>query len=179
MATSSGAKIALSVDPGELIFTNSAVSIVIRRILLDIDIFDLNNIIIFMIQTLYKKERRFKEAKRPYRTKEGEKVYSRGELEIANFLHDNGIGYHYEPSRIIDGREWVPDFYLYALDVYIEFQGMVSLEKSRKRYAARYMAFKNHGELVIYLYPSELGRLGAALCYKYEQLKHLSLIAYD
>lgn len=115
-------------------------------------------------------EKRYKEAKRKYVTKEREKVFSKGELEIADFLHDHEIGYHYESQRVIEGQQWFPDFYLYKQDVYIEFEGMIDEEASRKRYAARYMAFKNAGYEVIQLYPSQQGRLGEVILEKLKEL---------
>ena len=37
-----------------------------------------------MLQHFYEPEKRYKEKERPYKTKEGEAVFSRGELKIAN-----------------------------------------------------------------------------------------------
>ena len=124
-----------------------------------------------MILTYYEKEGSYRtqKVKRPYTTKEGEKVYSKGELEIANFLHEQDIPYHYECKRVIEGKNWFPDFYLWKQDVYIEYEGMADDLQSRKRYAAKYMVFKNNGYKVIYIYQSDLGKIGEVILRKLEE----------
>lgn len=54
---------------------------------------------------------------------------SYGELDIANFLTQNGITYVYEQEYPIDTRtsefgQYYPDFYLPNFDVYIEYFGI-------------------------------------------------------
>lgn len=58
-----------------------------------------------------------------------ETVKSYGELDIANFLRQNGIAYVYEPEYPVDTRtteygQYHPDFYLPNFDVYIEYFGI-------------------------------------------------------
>ena len=58
-----------------------------------------------------------------------ETVKSYGELDIANFLTQNGITYVYEQEYPIDTRtsefgQYYPDFYLPNFDVYIEYFGI-------------------------------------------------------
>ena len=58
-----------------------------------------------------------------------ETVKSYGELDIANFLTQNGITYVYEQEYPIDTRtsefgQYCPDFYLPTFDVYIEYFGI-------------------------------------------------------
>ena len=58
-----------------------------------------------------------------------ETVKSHGELDIANFLRQNGISYVYEPEYPVDTRtseygQYHPDFYLPNFDVYIEYFGI-------------------------------------------------------
>lgn len=58
-----------------------------------------------------------------------EKVKSYGELDIANFLTQNGITYVYEQEYPIDTRtsefgQYHPDFYLPNFDLYIEYFGI-------------------------------------------------------
>ena len=58
-----------------------------------------------------------------------ETVKSYGELDIANFLRQNGISYVYEPEYPVDTRtseygQYHPDFYLPNFDVYIEYFGI-------------------------------------------------------
>lgn len=65
----------------------------------------------------------------PPTTLNGEKVKSYGEIDIANFLFENGIKYIYEHTYKIDTRDeeygqYYPDFYLPEYDIYIEYFGV-------------------------------------------------------
>lgn len=58
-----------------------------------------------------------------------ETVKSYGELDIANFLTQNGITYVYEQEYPVDTRtsqfgQYRPDFYLPNFDLYIEYFGI-------------------------------------------------------
>lgn len=62
-------------------------------------------------------------------TLNGEKVKSYGEMDIANFLFENGIKYIYEHPYKIDTNDeeygqYFPDFYLPEYDIYIEYFGV-------------------------------------------------------
>lgn len=64
-----------------------------------------------------------------FRTLQGEKVKSHEELTIANWLFVNGVEYEYERKYIhdvatIQHRQYRPDFYLPASDVYLEHFGI-------------------------------------------------------
>lgn len=98
-----------------------------------------------------------------YKSKEGKGVRSKGELELANFMHDNDIYYFYEPECFLKGKLWYPDFYLPKQQVYVEYEGMINDPISRKRYYVRRMAFDDAKYEVIHLYPSQFGNLGATL----------------
>ena len=59
----------------------------------------------------------------------GESVKSYGEMDIANFLMQNGIKYIYEQPYKVDTRtseygQYNPDFYLPDYDIYIEYFGI-------------------------------------------------------
>ncbi|GGD30141.1 hypothetical protein GCM10011358_12740 [Sinisalibacter lacisalsi] len=63
------------------------------------------------------------------RTLQGEKVKSYEELQIANWLYENGIEYEYEPDyeHKLDGagrRDYTPDFRLTESGIYIEHFGV-------------------------------------------------------
>lgn len=63
------------------------------------------------------------------RSLKGDAVKSFAELEIANYLFMNGINYVYEgtykhPTATPSRRQYMPDFYLPDLDVYIEHFGI-------------------------------------------------------
>lgn len=113
----------------------------------------------------------FVNAERKYKTLEGERVYSRGELAIANYLHEHGIDYHYEPVRIIDGRKWVPDFHLWKDDIYIEFLGMAGDETYDRTTRVKMGYYHGAGYRVVYIYPSEINHLNNALQYKLNRLQ--------
>lgn len=62
-------------------------------------------------------------------TLNAEKVKSYGEMDIANFLFENGVKYIYEHPYKIDTRDkehgqYYPDFYLPDYDIYIEYFGV-------------------------------------------------------
>ncbi len=65
----------------------------------------------------------------PPTTINNEAVKSYGEMEIANFLEENGVSYIYETPYRIDTRDkdfaqYIPDFYLPEYDIYIEYFGI-------------------------------------------------------
>lgn len=65
----------------------------------------------------------------PPTTINNELVKSYGEMDIANFLSQNGIKYLYENPYKIDTRtdkyaQYTPDFYLPEYDIYIEYFGI-------------------------------------------------------
>lgn len=65
----------------------------------------------------------------PPTTINSETVKSYGEMDIANFLAQNGIGYIYECPYKTDTRtseygQYYPDFYLPEYDIYIEYFGI-------------------------------------------------------
>jgi DNA helicase-4 len=65
----------------------------------------------------------------PPTTLKGERVKSYGELDIANFLYQNGIAYKYEAAYPVDTRtseygQYYPDFFLPDCNIYIEYFGI-------------------------------------------------------
>lgn len=63
------------------------------------------------------------------RSLKGDKVKSFGELHIANWLYNHGIEYQYEACYAFDvktvaARQYQPDFFLPALNIYIEYYGI-------------------------------------------------------
>lgn len=58
----------------------------------------------------------------------GSKYHSKGEYEIAKFLHEMNIDFEYEfPLAVVDGgrvKIWYPDFYLKEYQIVIEYFGM-------------------------------------------------------
>jgi len=65
----------------------------------------------------------------PPTTLNNETVKSYGEMDIANFLTQNGVAYIYEQPYKVDTRtseygQYTPDFYLPEYDIYIEYFGI-------------------------------------------------------
>ena len=65
----------------------------------------------------------------PPLTIKGDAVKSYGEMDIANFLYQNGIEYTYEKEYAFDTRtedrnQYYPDFYLNDYNIYIEYFGI-------------------------------------------------------
>lgn len=124
------------------------------------------------------------------RTLQGEKVKSYEELQIANWLYENGIGYEYEPNYqhqlpASGKRDYCPDFRLTESGVYIEHFGVRRQKMpdgserlstapfvDREEYLAG-MAWKRkvhaeHGTILIetYSYERQEGRLLVSLATK-------------
>lgn len=62
-------------------------------------------------------------------TLKGDRVKSYGEMDIANFLFQNGIKYEYEKEYEVDTRtedkfQYYPDFYLTDYGIYLEYWGV-------------------------------------------------------
>ena len=79
----------------------------------------------------------------PPMTIQNESVKSYGEMDIANFLLENGIQYEYEKAYEMDTRteeygEYHPDFYLTEYGIYIEYFGI-----NRKGEVPEYFSAKN------------------------------------
>lgn len=79
----------------------------------------------------FQNENEYKEYLRlnPPKTLKGETVKSYGEMDIANFLYQNGIEYTYEKEYEYDTRtaenfQYYPDFYLNDYGIYLEYFGI-------------------------------------------------------
>jgi hypothetical protein len=103
-------------------------------------------------------------------TLDGKKVKSKGEKYIADYFIRNSINYEYEkPARthalIFKEKISKPDFYLPDYDVYVEYWGLVDVEKRKlNREYERTMKWKmamyyKNKIKFISLYPSNLENL--------------------
>lgn len=114
----------------------------------------------------------------PPTTLNNETVKSYGEMDIANFLAQNGISYIYEQSYEIDTRteqygQYRPDFYLPDHKIYIEYFGI-----NRKGEVPSYFKSKNgHSATEVYRESMEWKRAlhrenhtTLIECYAYEKL---------
>ncbi len=75
-------------------------------------------------------------------TLKGDSVKSYGEMDIANFLYQNGINYEYEKEYQYDTRteeryQYYPDFYLPDSGIYIEYFGINEKGEVPKYFSSR------------------------------------------
>ena len=115
------------------------------------------------------------------RTIAGEKVKSRSEKTIADYLFQNSIRYEYEKAAkahflIFSEKISKPDFYLSDYNVYVEYWGLVDADdkKVRSRYT-REMKWKmaqyhKHKIKFISLYESNLHNLDWIFRKKYQEV---------
>lgn len=83
---------------------------------------------------------------------------SRGERNIAYFLEDNNIKYHYEQGVLVESgdqklRIWYPDFYLPEFGMYIEYYGIVGDPDYDKGIKVKESAYSRMGLDVVPVYP--------------------------
>lgn len=116
-------------------------------------------------------------------TMKNETVKSYGELDIANFLHQNGIAYEYEKAYEKDTRteeygQYYPDFYLSDYGIYIEYFGI-----DRKGQVPDYFE-ASHGKTPAQAYQDSMEwkrklhkENGTIMieCYAYEKMEHTLL----
>ncbi len=72
-------------------------------------------------------------------TEKGEKVRSKAEKVVADYLFENNINYKYEDTITLGGKHKIKyDFYLPDYDIYIEYWGLQDLDNDTgKEYRAR------------------------------------------
>ena len=99
-----------------------------------------------------------------FKTRQGFKVRSRGEQQVADFLFKNKISSQYESKTLIfkeEGQICVPDFYLPQYKIYVEFYG--GHPKAWKKKVLKNKLYKKHKIPCIFITPGELGDLGKYL----------------
>lgn len=100
-------------------------------------------------------------------TLRGDKVASRGEQQIADFLHTRGIEYVYSEDLILrDGNAQFrvrPDFYLSAHTLIIEFFGMIDNPEYTKMMEWKLGAYRRCNQKLIAVYPQHLPLLSSFL----------------
>lgn len=106
---------------------------------------------------------------RKYCSKAGLLVRSPGELEIANFLAEQGVKFEYEPRIVVNGYGLRPDFYLNDYDIYIEYFGMKDANYCRDAWHKRLLMERSKYRLIS-LYGVSKGHLGATLKVCFETL---------
>jgi len=122
-------------------------------------------------------------AKQDYGTRsttlQGERVKSRGEQRIADYLTRCGIRYQYEKTLktfpIIGEKISKPDFFLPDYNVYIEYWGMVDVPDRRKRddYVCsmrwKLAQYHKHNIRCISIYPGHLKDLDPVFRVKFRE----------
>lgn len=103
------------------------------------------------------------------------RVCSDGEKAIANFLWTRGISFIYEQPVGVGGHLYVPDFFLPAEGVFVEYFGLMNVEEYRRRHDSKLADYNLHKVPVIAIYPSHLGRLEAELFRQLESLRQRKL----
>jgi len=104
-----------------------------------------------------------------YSTRSGDRVRSRGEVEIANFLYSQGIQFKYERNILLGHYRVRPDFYLPEYDIYIEYFGMDDPEYQRKAFYKKGV-YNRNGFRLISLYFKSKGCLGAVIKHQFEKI---------
>ena len=108
---------------------------------------------------------------RKYCSRTGLLVRSPGELEIANFLDDQGIRFTYEPPKSLAGYRWRPDFFLEDYGIYIEYFGMNEKDYRKNAWKKRTL-IEHNGFPLISLYGISKGHLGATIKQVFEKHTH-------
>ncbi len=100
----------------------------------------------------------------PSTTLQNEKVKSRSEAKIANYLSQNNIDYRYE-KQIHMKVKWAhkryrnkfkPDFYLPKYDVYIEYFGLWEQPKYQKKARQKMAIYHSNRIKLIPIFPNTL-----------------------
>ena len=90
-------------------------------------------------------------------------VQSKGERQIADWLHAHGIEYRYDDKfQIIQGFAVRPDFYLPRFDLYIEYWGLDTTDY-KIGMLHKQKLYQQQGKRLLSLYPSDLSRLDEKL----------------
>lgn len=97
---------------------------------------------------------------RPYPTRDGLWVASKGERAIADWLSRAGVEYAYEPE-LAGGL--TPDFHVEGTDVVIEYWGLVGDPDYEERMAEKIDQYAEHGYEVVSVFPAHLDRVGEVL----------------
>ena len=126
-----------------------------------------------------------------YRTLYNKTVKSRGEVEVANYLFRNNIGYIYEEPARWGDEPFKPDFYLPEYDIYIEHWGIdeqgntapwINKEKYIQGMEWKKQQFRKHNKKLIetFHHESQKGRLEEKLKEKLSENQiELKKLPYD
>lgn len=85
-------------------------------------------------------------------TLSGLNVRTRSEKRIADFLYKKGIVFEYEKELMLNGRKYIPDFYLPELNLYVEFFGWSHIPDYQNKVEEKMSAYKENSIDCIYLF---------------------------
>ena len=91
-----------------------------------------------------------------FRTDDGHYVRSQGEMIIDNWLYNNNYLHEYERKVIYNNEEYIVDFYIKNLDLYIEYFGITDNEEYDAKSKHKKEIYKKLGLTCLYLYPENL-----------------------
>ena len=102
-------------------------------------------------------------------TDRGERVKSKGEKKVADFLNERGIRYQYECKIIANGRSYQPDFFLPDYKAYIEYAGMwENFADYRNKCYRKFEDYEKAGLRLVVVFPQDLeeldGKIGPMIC---------------
>lgn len=101
-------------------------------------------------------------SKLKYKTRQGFKVRSKCEKQIADFLHKNKIQCKYEAEALnLEGNIFVPDFYLPDYEIYMEYYG--GFPGSWKKKVLKNKLYAKYSVDCIFITPAELKDLDNSL----------------
>jgi hypothetical protein len=93
-------------------------------------------------------------------TQGGQRVKSKGEKRVADFLHESGIRYEYEKPIRANGRPYRPDFYLPDYGTFVEYAGMWdNFGDYRKAQYKKFEDYEKERMKLIVIFPGDLDNL--------------------
>ena len=92
-------------------------------------------------------------------TGSGVKVRSKYEKKCADFLFENKIEFQYEPLILLAGKQYRPDFYLPALNLFIEICGYNHMPFYVDRTSFKKQLYEKHNLKAIFIYFNGKGSL--------------------
>ncbi|HER00294.1 MAG TPA: hypothetical protein ENO22_13220 [candidate division Zixibacteria bacterium] len=92
-------------------------------------------------------------------TRSGVNVRSELERKTADFLHKSGIEFRYEPLMLLGGRQFRPDFYLPAHNLFLEICGYNHMPFYRDRLRKKKEVYQAHGLKVYFVECSKSSEL--------------------
>jgi hypothetical protein len=97
------------------------------------------------------------------KTRSGVQVRSQLERKCADYLYDSGIEFRYEPLMLLGGRQFRPDFYLPAHNLFLEICGYNHMPFYRDRLRKKREVYSANGLNVYFIECSKNSELESHL----------------